>query len=219
MKFKRLLREIPQTAAVILAILAFKSSFAAMYQVPTGSMIPTILPGDRLASNQLTFGLRIPFTDHALTTQTGPRRGDIVFFPSPVEPDTMLVKRVVAVAGDRLEVRNGRLILNGRAVPLKSLGNTPEGYELYSEFLASETQSHYVQFNDRFPHLRNVPEFEIPAGHFFPMGDNRDNSADGRAFGPVPITALKGRAFGIAFSLDTSTFPFFRTHRFFSHIE
>lgn len=218
-KTQRILHEIWVTGILVLIVLAFRSTVASTYRVPTGSMIPTILPGDHFFASQMTYNFRIPFTDTSLNDYDPPKLGDIVVFPSPIEPDINLVKRVVAVGGDTIEVRDGRVIRNGEEIPLEEIrpedpkppAQPEDGeYRVYWERLGESR--HFVQFDRYGGNLRTMAPITLAADEFFPMGDNRDHSADGRIFGPVSIKSLRARAWRIFFSIH-STFPFLRWER------
>jgi signal peptidase I len=208
--WKRLNREILSLVLLAVGILAVKSSIAETYMVPTGSMVPTILPGDRLVADQTRYGLRVPFLHRHLTSVSAPSRGDIVIFPSPIS-DVNLIKRVIAVEGDTIEIRNGRIILNGKMLPLTPVGRTEEGFEVYHENLMG--YQHRIQFDPDLPNLRSFSKTMIKRGEFFVMGDNRDYSADSRVFGPVSIDQLRGKALKIIYSLKNNDFPYLRTDR------
>lgn len=203
--------EVVKTAVVVVGVLAVRSSVASTYVVPTGSMIPTILPGDRFIASQLSYGLRLPFLGAHLTPAHDPVRGDIVVFPSPVEEGIDLVKRVVAVGGDTVEFRSGKLYLNGHALPLDAVPSAEPGVRLYRERLG--TVEHLVRLDDGAPGMRNFGPIQIPAGHFFVMGDNRDHSADSRYFGPVEDSRLRAKGLRLLFSLDPGHFPYLRVER------
>ncbi|HTL11442.1 MAG TPA: signal peptidase I [Bdellovibrionota bacterium] len=208
---KKVTRELGAFLVMIVTILALRSTVVSHYNVPTGSMIPTILPGDHFLANQMAFGIRIPFSPWFITGPQMPQRGDIIVFPSPVEKGVDLVKRVVALGGDRLEVRGGMLWINGQsmvATPLGPQASSP-GIEMYDENLMGV--HHRIQLDPAQPFIRDYGPIEIPAGDFFPMGDNRDHSGDGRVFGPVPITELRARAVKILYSVED--FPTFRWDR------
>ncbi|HOX24626.1 MAG TPA: signal peptidase I [Candidatus Krumholzibacteria bacterium] len=206
-KVRRQSREWSITLVMIGVLFTFRSSLADWYDVPSGSMEPTILVGDRVVVNKLAYGLKVPFTRLRVATWAEPVRGDIVTFPSPADGQR-LVKRVVAVAGDVVAMRDGRLVLDGTplvytpapapAWPLRPDDGHEHGW--FTEDLAG--RAHPVMTTDRGPRLRNWGPVEVPAGSVLVLGDNRDNSADGRVFGFVPSDQLEGRVEGVAFSLD-----------------
>ena len=200
-------RELLSLSLIAVGILAVRSSVAAPYHVPTGSMEPTILPGDRFISNQMQYGLRVPFTSHFVTRMDDPAHGDIVVFPSP-ENDITLVKRVVAISGDKIEGRGGQLLINDQPVKLEYVGRE-NGFDRFREKLGEI--EHWVQFS-RWHGSRSFGPLIVPEGHFFAMGDNRDNSADSRAFGPVPVSSIKGKALALFISIGDE-FPYVRPGR------
>ena len=156
----------------MLGLLVTRASLADHYVVPTGSMEPTLMPGDRVVVDKRAYGLRIPFTLVGLTAGDAPARGDVVVFDAPDE-GTRLIKRVVAVGGDLLEVRNGHAFVNG--VP----GDERAALEL------------------RRGGGPDVAPVRVPAGQVFVMGDFRGNSRDSRYFGFVPRERLYARASGV----------------------
>jgi signal peptidase I len=170
------------TFAVFLLLLTVaRSSLANHYQVPSGSMEPTLMPGDRIAVNMLAYGLRVPFTDIELIDRGEPQRGDVVVFKSPVD-GTRLIKRVVAVGGDTVALVDGRLWIDGRP-------------------LHDDAATDIEHFGDRDVVLNlshgggpDIATGTIPAGMALVLGDHRGNSADGRFFGLVPLKSLYGRA-------------------------
>ncbi|MCC7441812.1 MAG: signal peptidase I [Bdellovibrionales bacterium] len=193
-------KELMAFGVMILAILALRSTVVSHYNVPTGSMLPTILPGDHFLADQMGYGLRVPFSDWFVTGPRMPQRGDIAVFPSPLEPGVDLVKRVVALGGDHLEVRGGLIKINGQPLETTLIETTPDGYEVMMEDLMG--LRHRIQIDTRRPTLRDYGPVESPAGPFFPMGDNRDHSGDGRQFGSVPVENLRARAVKILYSKE-----------------
>ncbi len=195
------------TLVMIVVLLAFRSSLADWYDVPTGSMQPTIMVGERVVVNKLAYGLRVPFVGVRMATWSAPERGDVVTFPSP-QDGQRLVKRVVAVAGDEVAMRDGRLILDGRplayddddapAYPLRP--DDPHDHAWAVEDLPGKP--HAVMRTDQAPRLRNWGPVRVPEGHVLVLGDNRDNSADGRVFGWVDARVIEGRVEAVALSLD-----------------
>lgn len=164
-------------------VLVARSSFADHYTVPSGSMMPSVEVGDRVVVDKSAYGLRVPLTHVRITPARMPARGDVVVLESP-ENGIVLLKRVVAVAGDVVAVQGGRLILDGEPVPV----DDERGTELLG------TVAHPVDIG------RGGPPFgpqRVPPGHLLVMGDNRDNSHDGRLFGFVSVEAVLGRALAV----------------------
>lgn len=199
---KAIWKETWVTGLLILGVLGFRSSVASHYKVPTGSMIPTILPGDRFFSNQLAYGLRVPFSELFLLGPDAPTPGDIIVFPSPIEPDIDLVKRAVAVGGDEMEMRDGELFINGHSLRTRFIGEE-EGYLRFEERLGDVR--YVTQLDSQAPWIRNF-KYVVPEGHFFAMGDNRDHSGDSRVFGPVEYNKLRAKGVRFFYSLDQEAF-------------
>jgi signal peptidase I len=189
----RFVRSLAPVAGVLVGITSFRSAIADWNTVPTGSMNPTIVEGDVIAVNKLAYDLKVPYTSWRLATWRSPARGDIVVFPSPKD-GTRLVKRVVALAGDTVELDANEFILSGsRAAYTLS----PSGQRLET---APFTPPHAIVLSPMpAPRARFGP-FTVPPGHVFMMGDNRDRSFDSRYFGPVPIASITGRAFAVPVS-------------------
>jgi signal peptidase I len=173
----------------LLAMFSFRSAIADWNDVPTGSMRPTIVEGDRIAVNRMAYDLRVPFTTLSMKRLDDPQRGEIAVLHSPVD-GTRLVKRVVGLPGDTIALRGTTLLVNGR----------PADFGVASH-------------SSRFGPVR------VPENHYFVMGDNRDESRDSRSFGAVPRDAFMGRAFGIVFSRDPGKILSFRRERFFADLE
>jgi signal peptidase I len=194
-----------------LGILAAKSALADINYVPSGSMKPTILEGDVVVINKLAYDLKIPFTRKRLATWSTPSRGDIVVCFSP-EDGVRLVKRVVACAGDTVELRDDVLFLNGVRLAYAPLAPTAAGVrylepgERQSALFARETfgpaASHAVMGLPNRPARRNFGPAVVPPGQCLVLGDNRDNSHDSRYFGFVPTERIVGRAEAIFVSGD-----------------
>lgn len=211
------LRPLLILAAVLFSL---RSSLADWNDVPTGSMIPTILVGDRIFVNKLAYDLKVPFTTAHIAEWAEPKRGEIAVFYSPHD-GTRLVKRVIGLPGDTLELRKNRLVLNGEMVAcdlsepgtVAGLAASDHGNRFYVlEHLPG--RSHPVAATPGVPSARNFGPVTVPAGHYFMMGDNRDESFDSRYFGPVPRKAIIGRAVGVAFSLDRQSYWVPRWSRF-----
>lgn len=194
---------------VFLVLGTFRSAVADWMRVPTGSMLPTIVQGDRIFVNKLAYDLRVPFTQISLDHRGDPEPGDIAVLWSP-EKHIRLVKRVIGVPGDTIEMRDNRLFRNG--VPLEyepaegaSFEHAVAGNDLPHVRFSVETigeKRHPVMITPRRNRLPDFGPIVVPEGKYFAMGDNRDNSHDSRAFGFVDREAFIGRVHGVAFSLD-----------------
>lgn len=221
-KFGRFLhQQVRPFAFVALILCTFRSSVADWNDVPTGSMIPTILEGDRIFVNKLAYDLKVPFTTWHLATWGEPRRGDVVVFFSPGD-GTRMVKRVVGRPGDTIALRDNRLYVNGQAAgygPADSrvsaqMAGRPGG-QFATEMLGGE--SHPVMtLRWSGSSKRNFGPVTVPAGRYFLMGDNRDNSLDSRYWGFVARAQVVGRASAVALSLDPARTYRPRWDRFFT---
>jgi signal peptidase I len=212
------------TLLLVLTVFSFRSAIADWNDVPTGSMKPTILIGDRIFVNKLAYDLKIPFTSTRVVTWDDPDRGDIVICWSPAD-GARLVKRVVAVSGDVIEMKNGALIINGRRLPYeaagrsqftRALGTETNQYQFFTEDLTGIR--HTVAATPGKKAIRNFGPVTVAADQYFMMGDNRDNSADSRYFGFVPRADVVGRVEGIAFSLNYEDHFKPRWWRFFTKL-
>lgn len=165
----------------IFLLLAARSSLADHYVVPSGSMESTLMPGDRVFVDKHAYGLRVPFTDLEVADRGAPQRGEVVIFPSPAD-GVRLVKRVVAVGGDLVEVRDGRVRVNGELAAGDARG-TRERLGVHDFALALE----HGAGPDQVP-------VRVPDGHVFVLGDARGNSRDSRFFGFVREDSIYARA-------------------------
>ncbi|MHC5003766.1 MAG: signal peptidase I, partial [Planctomycetota bacterium] len=190
---------------ILLVVGGVRSAIADWHDVPTQSMEPTILAGDRIVVNKLAYDLRVPLLGWSLASWSDPDRGDVITCFSP-EDGTRLVKRIVAVPGDRVAMRHGRLVINGEPVPMRAEApvvrdlSDPGPARIARERLGD--RDHAVMLRPGRSSARSFPEMLIPDGQYLVLGDNRDNSRDSRSFGLVPRDAIAGRVFGVAFSLD-----------------
>jgi len=199
-------REIKGWTLTILAVLAFRTLLYEAVYIPSGSMIPTLQIGDYVVVEKWAYGARLPFTASAQVTWSTPRRGEIVVFLAPPNNsrDDDLIKRVVAVAGDTVEIRDGALVLNGKPVERRvlpgpcSYQERPEGGSWRDAPCAAfeERLEGHVYTGYCTPHqpCQDVAPQTVPPGHIWLAGDHRDHSADSRVFGPVPVGRIKGRA-------------------------
>jgi signal peptidase I len=193
---------------IIFVVIPVKSSLADWNWVPTGSMNPTILEGDLIYVDKIAYGLRFPLTFHRLAQWADPQRGDIVVCFSP-EDGTRLVKRVIGLPGDTVELKNNRLFLNGRPLnysPIDSRHTDALSAEQKNTaLLATEDlggAAHPVMSTPAVRAMRNFEPTTVPQGFYFVLGDNRDNSRDSRFFGFVERSAIVGEAKGIIVSFD-----------------
>lgn len=218
-------QEIRPLLVLAVVLFAVRSSLADWNDVPTGSMKPTILEGDRVFVNKLAYDLKVPFTTWHIAEWANPRRGDVAVFYSPYD-DTRLVKRVVGLPGDVVELRNDRLILNGAAVAYDSLdagvsGQLPETERRQSLFASEQLpgRAHAVMAIPGVPAKRDFGPVRVPEGQYFMMGDNRDNSFDSRFFGMVERKRILGKTGGVAFSLNRDKWWLPRSQRFFRALD
>jgi signal peptidase I len=180
----RLRQNVESLLLAVLVALLVRASVVEAFWVPSGSMLPTIQIGDHLFVNKLAYGMHLPFIDRELVEWRPLHRGDIVVFTSPVDRKIDLIKRVIAVAGDTVEVRDKRLLINGEEVP-----------DSHAEF-----RDQHVR--DSVPRDRFGP-VTVPPGKFFVMGDNRDQSYDSRYWGFADERDVKGQATFIYWSWDS----------------
>ncbi len=181
-RLRKLGRDVISLAVFVSVALTARASLADHYVVPTGSMIPTVHEGDRVFVSKAAYGLRLPLSSTWLARWSSPTRGDVVVLESPTD-GTVLLKRVVALAGDEVEVRDGHLILNGRRVVCTEHDETLDG------------KTHALSLDSG-----GGPDFgpaTVPPGKVLVMGDNRGNSRDGRMFGFVEDASLLGRALAV----------------------
>ena len=219
----------------ILAIMIFaiRWSVASPYYVPTASMEPTIKVGDRLLAWKLSYGLKIPFTDTSIIKWADPKRGDIIVFKYPLNPDIDYVKRIVAIAGDTVQLRDDILYINGKAQArvdhnadrsiLDDIVDEKDAKIVFRENLEGldhwviQNKPEFRRFSRGYWPSPDKPPFTVPADSVFCVGDNRDNSSDSRVWGVVPMSYIRGRALFVIWSIwnkPDETFPSFRFDRF-----
>ena len=182
----------------IALMIVFRSSFADWNDVPSSSMNPTILVGDRIWVNKLAYDFKLPLTDIALLRLGEPAHGDIVVFKSAAA-DTRLVKRLVGLPGDVVELRGNRLVINGVEAVYKDARDDVGGISMRE--VTADSRRRTIRA-DRPSRVQNFGPVTVPPGHYLMLGDNRDNSADSRVYGFVPRRELVGRASTVVFSLD-----------------
>jgi signal peptidase I len=203
---RKLWRELRTFVFIIVVFAALRSAVADWNDVPTGSMIPTILEGDRIFVNKVAYDLKVPFTTTRLFTWSNPKHEDVVVLFSPADGER-LVKRIVAVPGDTIELRNNKLFLNGVPSKYSSLSPQLDMTQLRGHVFANETEpaathAHAVMGSPNLSARRSFGPITVPADKYFVMGDNRDNSFDSRYFGFVDRSQIVGQAIGVVASLD-----------------
>jgi len=207
------------TVLFIIFFFAFRSAFADWYVIPTGSMKPTIIEGDRVFVNKVAYDIKLPFTLLSLASWDTPARGDVVVFDSPVE-DKRLIKRIIGLPGDSIAVRRNQLYINGKAAhyAVADQSMVADYWNLESSSPLSDPLLVKESFDNEEPHTitilparlssgRDFGPTTVPEHHYFMMGDNRNNSADSRYIGSVHEKYILGKANKIVLS-------FKRTDRF-----
>jgi len=206
---------------LILVLFSIRSSLADWNDVPSGSMRPNLIEGDRIFVNKLAYDLKLPFTTMRLAHWSNPQSGDVVVFYSPFNGQR-LVKRVIGLPGDVVELRGNQLLINGRSIVYEEVGSDPlDGMGLKERPIAAFAteqlpgRTHLISTlpTARSPRSDFGP-VQVPEGYYFMMGDNRDNSFDSRFYGPVPRAQILGRAEAVVFSLNRDQFYCPRAHRF-----
>ncbi|MEJ2307959.1 MAG: signal peptidase I [Gammaproteobacteria bacterium] len=199
---------------VILIVLLIRSFLGEPFRSPSGSMMPTLLVGDFILVNKFAYGLRLPVTHTKILDTGSPERGDVAVFRYPVDDKTDFIKRIVAVPGDTVAYRNKRLYINGEAQPVTVIGRyrgVGSGALETNDLHARENLmglEHEILIDERYPDFnpqcRTLAHgtITVPEGHYFAMGDNRDNSNDSRCWGLVPEENLVGKATFIWMNFD-----------------
>ncbi len=186
---------------VILAVLILRSFIVEPFRIPSGSMMPTLRAGDFILVNKFSFGIRLPVVNQKILGEGSPARGDVAVFRYPEEPSVAYIKRIVGLPGDRIQYVDKQLYINGQAATQTDL---PErDYELQNlDFRLEQIDGgeHQIFVS---PYARGpVVDVVVPEGHYFVLGDNRDNSRDSRFWGFLPDENLIGKAFIIWMNWD-----------------
>lgn len=197
--------------ALILLMLVFRSSFADWNAVPTGSMKPTIVEGDRIWVNKLAYDLNIPFTHISVKNFANPERGDIVIFDS-AKAEKRLVKRVIGLPGDSVSMINNLIYLNGEPLKYKIVSSHLNDIILEEQLTQS---AHKIRIERPIQNRADsFAQITIPKKFYLVLGDNRNNSADSRFIGFIPREEIIGRARHVVMSLDYDNYYLPRADRF-----
>jgi signal peptidase I len=205
---------------VILLVFLIRSFVAEPFKIPSGSMMPTLLAGDYILVNKFTYGLRLPVLNTVFLDIGQPKRGDVAVFHFPPNPKIDYIKRIIGLPGDRIQYQNKRLVINGEILEVTFLDDVGYGanndniiearrlqeqlLDVKHDILIHDIPTRYEpqSLGDKF---LNGETIVVPAGHYYVMGDNRDNSSDSRVWGFVPDENLVGKAFLIWFNFDEFT--------------
>ena len=205
---------------VILIVFLLRSFLVEPFKIPSSSMVPTLLVGDFILVNKYTYGIRLPVANRKLIPIGAPERGHVMVFRFPDDPSLDYIKRVVGLPGDRVEYRNKRLTINGVQVPVRQVDDylskermqfsrryveQLDGVEheiLLDEDAPAAMPGRAFPFSGNCNYNREGLACTVPPGHYFVMGDNRDNSSDSRVWGFVPDENIVGRAFFIWLNLN-----------------
>ena len=207
-------------APAIIAVLLIRTFIFEPFRIPSGSMVPTLLIGDHVVVTKFSYGVWLPFIGKEILDIGDPERGDVIVFRYPRDPSLHYIKRVVGIPGDKISVRNNRVILNGVEQPTLPLGD----YPFVDDNCAQHQTRHFAETLSGVEHsiltnpglggpLADMPERVIPPKSVFVMGDNRDNSEDSRKWGQVRFDQIKGKAHRIWLSWDGCASSI-RTERF-----
>ncbi len=179
---------------VLAIVLVLRSFLVEPFQIPSGSMLPTLEVGDFILVNKFSYGLRLPVAGTKVVELGDPKRGDVVVFKFPKDGKTNYIKRVVGEPGDKIRYQDKQLFVNDELIAEKHIANLPP-LKLFEEQLGEV--KHRIYEDQRRSNLEAEGEWLVPANSYFVMGDNRDNSNDSRFWGFVPDELVVGRAFAI----------------------
>jgi len=223
-KRQKVIKETKSIFLILIVVFTFRSVFFEPFRIPSGSMIPTLMIGDFILVNKFSYGFKVPFSDLSmmginwnpiyLFGQKKPERGDVIVFKYPEMPSVNYIKRVVAIPGDTIEIRNKIVIVNGEETDFKEIDGEEIQNDMDDKFKSFNLRYYEASVGDA-TYLFQVDrdnffsvdyrKTTIPDGKYFVMGDNRDFSSDSRSWGFVPHENVKGKALYVWFSL---IFPF-----------
>ncbi len=189
---------------VLLIVLVIRSFVFEPFRIPSGSMMPTLLQGDFIFVKKFAYGLRLPVSETKVLETGAPERGDVVVFRLPADPGVNYIKRVVGLPGDEIRYERHRLVINGEQVELAEHPDATPTNPRFIEQLGE--REHEILIANR-GYMVGDGLHTVPDGHYFVMGDNRDNSRDSRFIGSVPETHLVGEAVRIWMHMDGFSWP------------
>ncbi|GIU03457.1 signal peptidase I [Shewanella sp. c952] len=218
---RKLLKLLKQNHSLILFVslmLVFRSAVADWNSVPTGSMKPTIVEGDRLLVNKMAYDLRVPFTHISIAKLADPQRGDIVVFDSKAS-NKKLVKRVIGLPNDSISMRDNVLSINDETIAYSGTGlPNADGSEMRTEHLLGinhQVKVAGIAGQGVISRQSSFGPITVPEGHYLVLGDNRDHSSDSRMIGFVPRAEIVGRSSSVVFSANYDNYYLPRQERFF----
>ena len=185
---------------ILLLVFVIRTFIVEPFKIPSGSMMPTLIAGDFIAVNKFSYGLRLPVFNKLIFETGSPQRGDVFVFHYPKDPSIDYIKRVIGLPGDNIKYENKKLFVND--VEVSQTYTSIYKYSLKQDLEVSAKE--FLEDHGDYSHsilIHDIPsesvEFVVPDGHYFAMGDNRDNSSDSRVWGFVPDELLVGKAFMI----------------------
>jgi signal peptidase I len=191
---------------VLLFVLVIRSFVFEPFRIPSGSMMPTLLQGDYIFVKKYSYGLRLPVLETKILETGEPERGDVVVFRLPEDPSVNYIKRVVGLPGDTVEYANHQLTINGKPVPLAPDPDPPAGDSAPRFIETLDEREHAILIAHPGNTMRDGV-YRVSEGHYFMLGDNRDNSKDSRFLGEIPETHLVGEAVRIWMHMDGLEVP------------
>lgn len=183
---------------VLFIVFFLRSFLVEPFQIPSGSMIPTLEVGDFILVNKFAYGVRAPVLNNTMIPTGKPQRGDVMVFFPPHQPETYYIKRVIGVPGDHITYNNHVLTLNGKVIEEKLVAELPAGAPVLRMVTENIDGKEFTAYKHLQPsRLSQHGSWVVPEGHYFMMGDNRDNSLDSREWGFVGEEAIVGKAFAV----------------------
>lgn len=189
---------------VLFIVFFLRSFLVEPFQIPSGSMIPTLEVGDFILVNKFAYGVRAPVLNSEIIPVSKPQRGDVMVFFPPHAPETYYIKRVIGIPGDHISYNNHQLTINGKPVEEKLVAQLPAGSPVLRIIRETIDGKEFNTYKHLQPsRLSTHGSWVVPEGHYFMMGDNRDNSLDSREWGMVSEDAIVGKAFAIWMHWDS----------------